>query len=116
MIRRRDYCGRPRSNWAAEEAGSVRHLSVALGVVVVVTVNSLVAGVRDVAIRTIWTEEIDPDMIRVYTGETPYEFCHDRPIQTREGERACTKFLTESVFDEIRGWSGVEAADLPVVG
>jgi len=115
MIRRRDYLRLTTQKLGLrKKRAAFAIISVALGVVVVVTVNSLVAGVRDVAIKTIWTEEIDPDMIRVYTGENPYEFVMTADEQKQKAKKRM-QFLTESVFDEIRGWSGVEAADRPVV-
>jgi hypothetical protein len=89
-------------------------ISVALGVIVVVTVNSLIKGVRDVAVKTIWTEEIDPNVIRVYAGENPYEFAPPGEGQRQKAKKRM-QYLSESVFDEIRGWSGVQAADRPVV-
>jgi len=65
-------------------------------------------------VKTIWTEEIDPDTIRVYAGENPYEYTLPNEEQkARTKKRA--QYLSESVFDEIRGWSGVEAAERPVV-
>jgi len=86
-------------------------VSVALGVLVVVTVNSLMAGVRDVAVKTIWTEEIDPDVVRVYVGENPYEYAMT-PAEQNQKAKKRMQFLTESVFDEIRGW---RASKLPTV-
>jgi hypothetical protein len=89
-------------------------ISVALGVIVVVTADSLLEGVRNVAVKTMWTEELDRDQIRVYTGASPYDF-----VPPDEGRKQKVKkraqYLSESVFDEIRGWPGVEAADRPVV-
>jgi ABC-type lipoprotein release transport system permease subunit len=114
MIRRRDYLRLTTQKLGLRKRrAAFAIISVALGVVVVVTVNSLLAGVRDVAIKTIWTEEIDPDVIHVYAGENPYEFVTS-PDEQKQKAKKRMQFLTESVFDEIRGWSGVEAADRPV--
>ena len=115
MIRRRDYLLLTTQKLALRKKRAVfAIISVALGVIVVVTANSLLEGVRDVAVKTIWTEEIDPDLIRVYAGENPYEL-----LPPEEGPKQKAKkrieYLSEAVFDEIRGWSGVEAADRPVV-
>jgi len=89
-------------------------ISVALGVIVVTTVNSLMQGVRDVATKTMWSEELDKDVIRVYATENPYE---DMPGV--EGKKAKSKkhyqYLTDTIFEEVRGWSEVEAADRPVL-
>ncbi len=87
-------------------------VSVALGVIVVVTVNSLMDGVRNVAITTLWTEEIDKNVIRVSTKGSEYDY------ESRSAGRSKTKeryqFLTEAVFDAMRGWPGVAAADRAV--
>ncbi|HVM60896.1 MAG TPA: FtsX-like permease family protein [Verrucomicrobiae bacterium] len=114
MIRRRDYLRLTTQKLALrKKRAAFAIVSVALGVVVVVTVNSLMAGVRDVAVKTIWTEELDPDVIRVYTGENPYEYVIT-PDEQKQKAKKRLQYLTESVFDEIRGWPGVEAADRPV--
>ena len=74
MIRRRDYLRLTTQKLALRRKRAVfAIISVALGVIVVVTANSLLEGVRDVAVKTIWTEEIDPDVIHVYAGDNPYE-------------------------------------------
>jgi ABC-type lipoprotein release transport system permease subunit len=115
MIRRRDYLRLTTQKLALRKRrAAFAIISVALGVVVVVTVNSLLVGVRDVAVKTIWTEEIDPDVIRVYAGENPYQF-FVTPDEQKQKAKKRMQFLTESVFDEIRGLSGVEAADRPVL-
>ena len=89
-------------------------VSVALGVIVVTTVDSLMEGVRDVATKTMWSEELDKDVIRIYATDNPYE---DMPGV--EGKKAQTKnhyqYLTDAIFDEMRGWTEVEAADRPVL-
>jgi hypothetical protein len=90
-------------------------ISVALGIIVVVTVNSLLAGLRDVFIRTQWTEQLDLDVVRVFTTDNPYEFDmpgeKDKPKKTKKRYQ----FLTEALFEEMRGWDDVEAADSPIV-
>jgi len=87
-------------------------ISVALGVVVVVVVNALAASVRELAIRTTWTDDIDADVIRVYAAESPYEYIPPGERKDRPEKRAM--FLTETVFAEWRTWPGVEAAAHPV--
>jgi ABC-type lipoprotein release transport system permease subunit len=89
-------------------------VSVALGVIVVTTVNSLMQGVRDVATKTMWSEELDKDVIRIYANDNPYE---DIPgtEPTKQKTKKHYQFLTDGIFEEIRGWSEVEAADRPVV-
>jgi len=114
VIRRRDYLRLTLQKLALRKRrAAFAIVSVALGVVVVVTVNSLMVGVRDVAVKTIWTEEIDPDVIRVYAGDNPYEYTMTPDEEKRKAKKRM-QFLTESVFDEIRAWPGVEAADRPV--
>lgn len=115
MIRRRDYLRLTTQKLGLRrKRAAFAIISVALGVVVVVTVNSLLAGIRNVVVKTIWSEEIDPDVIRVYTGENPYEFSLSEEEQKQKAKKRA-QYLSESVFDEIRGWSGVAAADHPVV-
>src|SRR6267154_83968 len=61
MIRRRDYLRLTTQKLGLrKKRAAFAIISVALGVVVVVTANSLMEGIRDVAVKTIWTEEIDP--------------------------------------------------------
>jgi ABC-type lipoprotein release transport system permease subunit len=89
-------------------------VSVALGVIVVVTVQSLMEGIRDVVVKTEWTEQIDKDVIKIYAQENPYEY----PLSEEEAKqksRQRFQFLTESVFAEIRKFSEVEAVDRPVM-
>src|ERR1700729_764427 len=105
MIRRRDYWRLTTQKLGLRRKRAVfAIISVALGVIVVVTANSLMEGVRDVAVKTIWTEEIDPDLIRVYAGENPYEV-----LPPEEGPKPKAKkrseYLSEAGVDEIRGWS-----------
>ncbi|HXI84092.1 MAG TPA: FtsX-like permease family protein [Verrucomicrobiae bacterium] len=115
MIRRRDYLRLTTQKLALrKKRAAFAIISVALGVIVVVTANSLMEGVRNVAVKTIWTEEIDPDVIHVYAGENPYELLPPEEGPKREAKKRI-EYLSEAVFDEIRGWSGVEAADRPVV-
>ena len=114
MIRRRDYLRLTTQKLALRKKRAVfAIISVALGVIVVVTANSLLEGVRDVAVKTIWTEEIDPDVIQVYAGDNPYELLPPEEVKQKAKKRI--EYLSEAVFDEIRGWPGVEAADRPIV-
>lgn len=89
-------------------------VSVALGVIVVVTVNSLMKGVRDMVVKTLWTEEIDKDVIRVYASENPYDYALSEEENKQKAKKRF-RFLTETDFETMRGWSGVEAADRPVL-
>jgi hypothetical protein len=89
-------------------------ISVALGVIVVTTVNSLMQGVRDVATKTNWSEELDKDVIRIYANDNPYEeFPGSERTKTKTKKHY--QFLTDAIFEEMRDWPGVEAADRPVV-
>lgn len=89
-------------------------VSVALGVIVVVTVNSLLGGVRDVALRTMWTEELDKDVVKVYATDNPYEYVSPDE-QEKQKKKRRFQFLSEKVFAELRQWPEVEAADHPVI-
>jgi len=115
MIRRRDSLRLTTQKLALRKRrAAFAIVSVALGVIVVVTADSLLEGVRDVAVKTIWTEEIAPDQIRVYAGENPYDFVapdEERKQKTKNRQQ----YLSESVFEEMRGWPEVEAADRPVI-
>lgn len=79
-------------------------ISVALGIIVVVTVNSLVRGVRDMVIRTGFTEEIDQDTIRV-SNEQRYS-----PGDDSSPSRKRTQFLTNDLLAKFRDWKEIEAA------
>lgn len=87
-------------------------VSVALGVIVVVIASSLARGLRNVAITTMSTEEMDTDVIRVSTSGNEYDTGDDDRRQKKTKKRY--QFLTEALLDEMRGWPGVEAADRPV--
>ncbi|HUJ09567.1 MAG TPA: FtsX-like permease family protein [Verrucomicrobiae bacterium] len=115
MIRRRDYLRLTTQKLALrKKRAAFAIVSVALGVIVVVTADSLLEGVRNVAVKTMWTEEIAPDQIRVYAGANPYDFT--LPNQERKPKtKQHIQFLSESVFEQIRAWPGVEAADRPVL-
>jgi ABC-type lipoprotein release transport system permease subunit len=89
-------------------------ISVALGVIVVVTVNSLLVGLRDVLVTTQWTEQLDPDVVRIYTSNNPYEYTPPDEKETPKKTKKRYQFLTEPIFEEMRGWPGVEAVDHPV--
>ena len=88
-------------------------VSVALGIVVVVTARSLMSGVRNVALKTLWSEEIDPDVIRVFAGNNPYEMGWSDPERERKAQKRF-QFLTEALFEKVRAWPEIEAADRPV--
>ncbi|MBM3858351.1 MAG: FtsX-like permease family protein [Verrucomicrobia bacterium] len=79
-------------------------ISVALGILVVVTVNSLVSGIRDLVIRTGFTEEIDKDVIRV--THTPRHYGDEESSSSRK--RA--QFLSDELLAEFCEWKEVEAA------
>ena len=115
MIRWRDYLRLTMQKLALRKRrAAFAIVSVALGVIVVVTADSLLEGVRDVAVKTMWTEEIDRDQIRVYAGENPYDFVLPDEERSQKTKKR-SPYLSESVFEEIRRWPGVEAADRPVV-
>jgi hypothetical protein len=90
-------------------------VSVALGVVVIVMASSLMDGIRNVAVTTLWTEELDRDVIRVSTSGNEYDFgpYDDEPVERKKTKKR-HQFLTEALFEEMRGWPGVEAADRPI--
>ncbi len=88
-------------------------ISVALGVIVVVAVDSLIGNVRDVILKTNFTEDIDKDAIKVYAVNDPYEFALSREDRKQQKQRR-VQFLTEATFEEIRSWPHVETADHPV--
>ncbi len=82
-------------------------VSVALGVSVVVTVNSLMRGVRDLVIRTGFTEQIDQDVIRVSNEPRSSLFGGD---EDGGGSRRRTQFVTAEWLEKVRAWKEVEAA------
>ena len=88
-------------------------VSVALGVVLVVVINSLARSVRDLAVRTSLTEEIDQDVVRVYAEDSPYEYMAAED-KKEPPPRKRIQFLTETLFDQWRGWTEVEAVAHPV--
>jgi ABC-type lipoprotein release transport system permease subunit len=88
-------------------------VSVALGVVVLVTVNSLFGGLREMMIRTMRTQEIEPDEIKVYAGDNPYDYDYTERAQKKR-VKLRPQYLTEAILDQIRGWPEVEAAERPV--
>ena len=115
MIRRRDYLRMTTQKLGLrKKRAAFAIISMALGVIVVVAANSLMEGVRDVVLKTIWTEEIDPDVVRVYSGQNPYEYTLPTEEQQERAKKRA-QYLTESVFDKIRAWPEVAAADRPVV-
>lgn len=83
-------------------------ISIALGIAVLVTVNSLAPGVRDLVIRTEFTEEIDADVIRV-SNEPRYSSEDEMSLRKR------SQFLTEEVLAGFRAWKEVEAASPEIV-
>lgn len=100
MIRRRDQIRLSLQKIGLRKKRAVFSIiSVALGVIVVVTVNSLMRGVRDLIIRTGYTEEIDQDIIRVSVDHR-----HDEsPSRKRK------QFVTDELLAKFRGWKEVEA-------
>ncbi|MEI6083752.1 MAG: FtsX-like permease family protein [Verrucomicrobiota bacterium] len=114
MIRRRDQF-----RLSAQKLGLRKKraafavISVALGMIVVVAVNSLIANIRDLIVRTQFTEQIDPNVVRIYVVDNPYEV-----VGARKKKPAAPKkryqFLNEAAFEEMRSWPDVLAADSPV--
>jgi ABC-type lipoprotein release transport system permease subunit len=88
-------------------------ISVALGVVVVVTVNSLLENIRDLMVRTTFTEDIDKNIIRLYVTDNPYEYT-PRGQRRKNEPKKRQQFLNEPVFEQMRSWPEVVAADHPV--
>ena len=82
-------------------------ISVALGVIIVVTVSSLARGVRDMIVRTGFTEEIDKDVARIDSEGRDFvpSFGDDEKKQHKR-----LRFLTDESLAEIRSWKEVEAA------
>lgn len=114
MIRRRDQVRLSVQKLALRKKRAVfAIISVALGAIVVVAVSSLVDGVRTAALKTMWTEELDPDVVRVYARDNPYEYRYTEDDQTEKTKKRF-QYLTEQVFDEMRGWPGVAAVERPV--
>lgn len=93
MIRRRDQLRLSVQKIGLRKKRAVFSIvSVALGVVIVVSANSLFRGIRELVIRTGYTEEIDKDVVRVSSNR------QKRP-----------KFLTDESLAQIRSWKEVEA-------
>ena len=115
MIRRRDQVRLSLQKLALrKKRAAFAIISVALGVIVVVVANCLLDGIRNVAVKTMWSEEIDPNEIKVYVTGNPYDYM--LPEEEREKrEKKRSQFLTEESFEEIRGWREVAAADRPLV-
>ena len=115
MIRRRDQIRLSAQKLALRKKRAVFSIiSVALGVVVVVTVNSLIENMRDMIIRTQFTEDIDKNVIRIYAMDNnPYEYMPRRK-EKNETPKKRYQFLNETAFEEMRAWSEVVAADRPV--
>jgi len=114
MIRRRDQIRLSVQKLTLRKKRAVFSIiSVALGVVVVVAVDSLIQNVRDLVMKTQFTEDIDKDAIKVFAGDNPYEY-NMTPEERKEQRKKRVQFLTESTFEEIRQLPGVEAADHPV--
>ena len=115
MIRRRDQI-----RLSAQKLGLRKKraffsvLSVALGVIVVVAVNSLIDNVRDLIVQTQFTEEIDKNVIRIYVTDNPYQeiVLHKAPKPKPIKKRY--QFLNEAAFEEMRAWPEVLAADSPI--
>lgn len=114
MIRRRDQIRLSAQKLALrKKRAAFSVISVALGVIVVVAVNSLIENVRDLIIRTSFTEDIDKNVIRIYVLDNPYEYTPPGK-QKKDASKKRYQFLNEVAFDEMRGWSEVVAADHPV--
>jgi ABC-type lipoprotein release transport system permease subunit len=114
VIRRRDQIRLSAQKLALrKKRATFSVISVALGVIVVVAVNSLIENIRDLVVRTTFTEEIDKDVIRIYVTDNPYELAipvKDKP----EKPKKRFQFLTEAALDEMRAWPEVEAAERPI--
>ena len=114
MIRRRDQIRLSAQKLALrKKRAAFSVVSVALGVIVVVAVNSLIENIRDLVVRTQYTEDIDKNVIRLYVMENPYEYTPPGK-EKKNAPKKRYQFLNEAAFDEMRGWSEVVAADHPV--
>jgi ABC-type lipoprotein release transport system permease subunit len=114
MIRRRDQIRLSVQKLALRrKRAAFSVISVALGMIVVVTLNSLINNVRDLIQRTSVTEDIDKDVIRIYATDNPYEFTQAGK-EKKEAPKKRYQFLTEAAFEEMRAWPEVVAADHPV--
>src|SRR2546426_11849153 len=114
MIRRRDQIRLSVQKLALRRKRAVFSvISVALGMIVVVTLNSLINNVRDLIQRTSFTEDIDKDVIHIYATDNPYEFT-PAGKEKKEAPKKRYQFLTEAAFEEMRVWPEVVAADHPV--
>lgn len=87
-------------------------VAVALGVTVVVAASSLIENLRDLIVRSQFTEEIDKNVVRIFVMENPYEFgqLHAKKAATKKRYQ----FLNEAAFEEMRAWPEVLAAEGPV--
>jgi ABC-type lipoprotein release transport system permease subunit len=91
-------------------------VSVALGVIVVVAADALVDSLRDLMVRTQFTEQLDPNVVRIYTTENPYEFLPPPRAKKDETKTARKRyqFVNDAALDEMRAWPEVLAAEVPV--
>lgn len=114
MIRRRDQFRLIVQKLALRRKRAIFSIiAVALGMIVVVAINSLIANVRDLVVRTSFTEDIDKNVVRVYATENPYDFTPSGKDK-KPASRKRYQFLTSEAFAEMRAWPEVECADHPV--
>jgi hypothetical protein len=114
VIRRRDQIRLSAQKLALrKKRAAFSVISVALGVIIVVAVNSLIENIRDLIVRTQFTEDIDKNVVRIFALDNPYEYTprgKDKKIVPKKRYQ----FLNEAAFEEMRAWPEVAAADAPV--
>jgi len=88
--------------------------SISLGVIVVVTANSLMAGIRKAALSTLWTQDIDENVVRMYTGHNPYEYDMEFDPYAVRAHKLRPRFLKDGDFAEINSWKEVLTAAPPI--
>jgi hypothetical protein len=75
MIRRRDQIRLSVQKLALRKKRAVFSIiSVALGVLIIVAIDSLIHNIRDLLIKTNFTEDIDQDVIQVSGTGNPYAY------------------------------------------
>lgn len=89
-------------------------VSISLGVIIVVTANSLMAGIRKAAVSTLWTQDIDENVVLIYTGHNPYKYDFEFDPYAARARSARPRFLKDSDFREMESWKEVLTAAPPI--
>jgi hypothetical protein len=90
-------------------------VSVALGVVVLVTVSSLVDGIRSFAQQTMWSEDVLPDTVMAFSTDNPYEYFQPNADLERKRPTRRFQFLSEDILKDWRSWGEVAGAERKVM-